>query len=250
MSPHRARALLLVASTWLASSALGFGASPVRAQALETEEQKTVYALGLAVAQNLRAFDLTPAEVKVLAAGLTAGLSGEKPAVELGAYREKLDALAKARSGARLEKERAASSAFLASAADAKGAVKQPSGLIYQPVAVGSGASPTSKDKVKVHYTGKLRDGRVFDSSVARGEPAEFPLARMIPCWLEGLQLMKPGGKAVLSCPAELAYGDTGVPPNSGDLIPPGAALQFEVELLGVEKDAGEAAPEAKPAPN
>jgi FKBP-type peptidyl-prolyl cis-trans isomerase FkpA len=209
------------------------------AQTPQTDEQKTVYALGLAVAQNLRAFDLTPDEVKMVAAGLTAGLTNQKPLVDVKDYQEKLDALAATRSAGRAKGEREASTKFMADAANQKGAQKKTSGLVYLETKAGSGENPTAKDKVTVHYTGKLRDGTVFDSSIARGQPADFPLARMIPCWLEGLQLMKPGGKAVITCPADLAYGDEGIPPGSGDRIPPGAALQFDVELISVEKNAG-----------
>ena len=97
----------------------------------------------------------------------------------------------------------------------------------------GDGASPTKADKVKVHYEGKLVDGTVFDSSIARGEPTEFKLNQVIPGWQEGLQLMKPGGKALLSIPAELGYGEMGVP---GGKIPGRAALSFEVELLEVKE--------------
>ena len=222
------------------------------AQAPATEDQKTLYALGLAVAQNLKAFALTPEEVKMVSAGLNAGLTNQKPEVDLDAYKAKIDALAESRIAARTTREREASTKFLADAANQKGAQKKTSGLIYLETKAGSGDAPSPKDKVKVHYTGKLRDGTVFDSSIERGQPAEFPLARMIPCWLEGLQLMKPGGKAVITCPADLAYGDTGVPPGSGDKIPGGAALQFDVELLGVQKGAAEApdsAPKAPPKP-
>ncbi len=90
-------------------------------------------------------------------------------------------------------------------------------------------ASPTS---ATVHYHGTLRDGTVFDSSVERGQPAQFALNRVIPCWTEGLQLMKVGGKAKLVCPPEIAYGDRG----AGQLIKPGAALTFEVELISIEE--------------
>ena len=206
------------------------------AQQLETDEQKTIYALGFAVARNLKSFDLSPDEVKIMEAGLTAGLTGGKPAVDLATFEPKLDPLAKARNGVRTKREREASAAFVKSAAVEKGAKTTASGLVYREIQTGSGDAPTPKDEVKVHYTGKLRDGKVFDSSVERGQPADFPLARMIPCWLEGLQLMKKGGKAVITCPADLAYGDNGMPPGTGDRIPPGAALQFEVELLGIEK--------------
>ena len=214
-----------------------------RAQAPKSEDEKTIYALGLAVAQNLKAFNLSPDEVKVLIAGMSASLANEKPAIDFTQYRDKLNALAQSRTAARAAKEREASAKFLADAAAQKGAQKKASGLIYLETKAGSGDAPTTKDKVKVEYTGKRRDGSVFDSSITRGQPADFPLGRMISCWTEGIQLMKPGGKAILTCPADLAYGDTGVPPGSGDRIPPGAALQFDVELISVDKGKGEAAP-------
>jgi FKBP-type peptidyl-prolyl cis-trans isomerase FkpA len=215
-------------------------AAPVcgRAQQLQSEDQKTIYALGWAVARNLRSFDLSPEEVKILEAGLTDGLTGQKPAIDLATYEEKLDPLAKSRNAARTKRERDASAAFVKAAAAEKGAKTTESGLVYRELKAGTGDHPTGKDKVKVHYVGKLRDGKVFDSSVARDTPADFPLGQMIPCWSEGVQLMKQGGKALLTCPADLAYGDKGVPPGTGDRIPPGAALQFEVELLAIEKNA------------
>jgi FKBP-type peptidyl-prolyl cis-trans isomerase len=202
-----------------------------RAQAPQTEDEKTVYALGLAVAQSMKQFNLSPEEVKLLLAGIGTGLGNEKPAVDFNSYKEKITALAQSRTAARAAKEREASAKFLADAASQKGAQKKASGMVYQQTKAGSGDAPTTKDKVKVHYTGKRRDGSVFDSSIERGEPADFPLGRMIKCWTEGIQLMKPGGKALITCPADLAYGDTGLPPGSGDMIAPGAALQFDVEL-------------------
>lgn len=218
-----------------------------RAQVPETEDEKTIYALGVAVAQNLKSFNLSPDEIKLLVAGLTASLANEKPSVDVAAYRDKLNALAQARTAARATLEREASTKFLADAASQKGAQKKTSGLIYLETRAGSGDAPTTKDKVRVQYTGKRRDGSVFDSSIERGKPADFPLGRMIACWTEGIQLMKPGGKAVLTCPADLAYGDTGLPPGSGTMIAPGSALQFDVELLSVEKGAGEEPPQAPP---
>ena len=106
------------------------------------------------------------------------------------------------------------------------------SGLVYQSLKEGSGASPAATDTVEVNYRGTLPDGKEFDSSYKRGKTAEFPLNRVIPCWTEGVQMMKPGGKAKLICPAALAYGDRGVP----GVIAPGSTLQFEVELLSVKK--------------
>ena len=113
-----------------------------------------------------------------------------------------------------------------------KGAVVTPSGLVYLSLKDGTGASPAAADTVKVHYRGTLATGVEFDSSYKRGEPAQFPLSGVIPCWTEGVQRMKAGGKAKLTCPAAIAYGSRG----AGGVIPPGATLQFEIELLEIAK--------------
>ena len=116
-------------------------------------------------------------------------------------------------------------------AAAEPGAVVTASGLVYRSLKDGSGNAPSAAtDTVKVHYRGTFPDGREFDSSYKRGEPIEFPLNRVIKCWTEGVQKMKVGGKAKLTCPASIAYGERG----AGGTIPPNATLQFEVELLGV----------------
>jgi FKBP-type peptidyl-prolyl cis-trans isomerase FkpA len=119
---------------------------------------------------------------------------------------------------------------FLDKAAAEPGAKRTASGLVYKEMKAGTGASPKETDLVKVHYRGTLVDGTEFDSSYKRNEPATFPLNRVIPCWTEGVQMMKVGGKSQLVCPAVIAYGDRGSPP----VIPPGATLVFEVELLGI----------------
>jgi FKBP-type peptidyl-prolyl cis-trans isomerase FkpA len=119
-----------------------------------------------------------------------------------------------------------------AAPASAASAVTSKSGLIYQSLKEGSGASPAATDVVKVHYRGTLPDGKEFDSSYKRGEPTEFPLNRVIPCWTEGVQKMKPGGKARLTCPPAIAYGERG----AGGVIPPNATLVFEVELISVKR--------------
>ena len=121
---------------------------------------------------------------------------------------------------------------YLEKAAKEPGAVKTASGLVYVPIKEGTGASPTAASKVKVNYEGKLVDGKVFDASAKHGGPATFPLNGVIPCWTEGVQKLKVGGKARLVCPAALAYGDRG----AGGEIPPGATLDFEVELLEILK--------------
>jgi FKBP-type peptidyl-prolyl cis-trans isomerase FkpA len=116
-------------------------------------------------------------------------------------------------------------------AAKEEGAVVTPSGLVYRSLKDGNGASPTASDKVTVHYKGTFPDGREFDSSYKRGQPIDFPLNRVIACWTEGVQRMKVGGKAKLTCPPEIAYGSRG----AGNAVPPNATLLFEVELLGIQ---------------
>ncbi len=125
----------------------------------------------------------------------------------------------------------AAAAASAAASAAAPTPVTTASGLRYEELRTGTGAHPTAADKVRVHYVGTFLDGREFDSSVKRGNPAEFPLGRVIKCWTEGVQLMKVGGKARLHCPSALAYGERGA---GGGVIPPNSDLQFEVELLDI----------------
>ena len=119
-----------------------------------------------------------------------------------------------------------------AAAAKEAGAQVTPSGLVYRALTEGTGASPSASDKVKVHYRGTFLDGREFDSSYKRNAPIEFPLNGVIPCWTEGVQKMKVGGKAKLTCPPAIAYGARG----AGGVIPPNATLEFEIELLAVKK--------------
>ena len=118
----------------------------------------------------------------------------------------------------------------LAAAAKEEGAVVTPTGLVYRSLKDGIGASPAASDKVKVHYRGTFPDGKEFDSSYKRNEAIEFPLSGVIKCWTEGVQRMKVGGKAKLTCPSNIAYGERG----AGNVIPPKATLLFEVELLGI----------------
>ena len=123
-----------------------------------------------------------------------------------------------------------AADAVAAAAAKEAGAVVTASGLVYRSLKDGAGASPTASDKVKVHYRGTFPDGKEFDSSYKRNEAIEFPLNGVIKCWTEGVQRMKVGGKAKLTCPASIAYGERG----AGGVIPPNATLLFEVELLAI----------------
>jgi FKBP-type peptidyl-prolyl cis-trans isomerase FkpA/FKBP-type peptidyl-prolyl cis-trans isomerase FklB len=206
--------------------------APVSAEkaALETEDQKTLYALGLALSQRLTTAGFSEAEVETIQAGLADGLLGREARVELQVYGPKIDGLIRAKMAAVNETEKKESQAFYEAKAAEEGARKTASGALYFELEPGSGATPAQTDSVKVHYHGTLRDGTVFDSSVDRGEPATFSLGSVVPCFSEGIQMMQVGGKAKLVCPAETAYGDRGSPPK----ISPGATIQFEVELLEI----------------
>jgi FKBP-type peptidyl-prolyl cis-trans isomerase FkpA len=195
---------------------------------LTTDEQKEIYALGLSMARSLGQFDLTPAELDIVKRALTDAAAG-KPAIELNEWGPKIQVLAAARAAKVTEREKATSAAYLLKAAAEPGAVKTESGLVYREVRPGTGASPKPTDTVKVHYRGTLVNGTEFDSSYKRNEPAQFPLNGVIKCWTEGVQKMKVGGKSILVCPSDLAYGDQGRPG-----IPGGATLIFEIELLDI----------------
>lgn len=211
-----------------------------------TEDQKTFYALGLVMGQQSAVFNMTPAELEFVKKGLSAAVTGAKPEVELEAYGPKIQQLAMTRREETGKKAAAEGKAFADKAAKEKGAVTTSSGLVYQSLKEGTGASPALTDTVKVNYRGLLPNGKEFDSSYKRGEPAEFPLNGVIKCWGEGVQKMKVGGKAKLVCPPAIAYGEAG----AGAAIPPNATLAFEVELLGVTKaPAAASAPAAAPAP-
>jgi FKBP-type peptidyl-prolyl cis-trans isomerase FkpA len=221
MSTRRLTAVLLAAL--LAPTA-------ARAVTLETEDQKTIYALGVSMAQQLQRFALSPAEVDVLVAGVRDELGTGEPKVDLQAYAPKIGALAQARQAVAAAGEKKASEAYLEKAAAEPGAKKTASGLVITEITPGTGPAPKDTDKVKVHYRGTLVDGTEFDSSHKRNQPATFPLKGVIKCWTEGLQLMKVGGKSKLVCPSDIAYGDAGRPPT----IKGGATLVFEVELLEI----------------
>jgi len=210
-----------------------------------TEDDKTLYSLGVLISKNLDVFALTPKELAMVQSGLEDGVLNKKLAADPEQYADAVQALHGKRLAALTEREKAAGTAFLAKAAAEKGATKTESGIVITTVKPGTGASPKSTDEVKVHYEGKLVDGKVFDSSIARGEPATFPLDGVIPCWTEAVQTMKVGGKSRIVCPSELAYGERGSPP----VIRSGATLVFDVELLDIVKPQGGAGPEVAPQP-
>lgn len=197
----------------------------------KAEEQKTLYAVGQVIARQLAVFALTPEELDHVKKGLDDGVTGKTPQVDVEAYKAKIQQFAIDRRNAAGEKLAAQSKEYLEKAAKEKGAVKTASGLVFKSLKEGAGANPAATDKVKVNYRGTLIDGKEFDSSYTAGKPAEFRLDQVIKCWTEGVQLMKPGGKAQLVCPPDTAYGEKG----SG-LIPANATLVFEVELIEVTK--------------
>ncbi len=191
-----------------------------------------MYALGLAISQNLANFGLSEAELDMVKSGITDGVLKLAPKVDMQVYGPKIQQLAQARASSLAEGEKKKSAAFLAKAAAEGGVKKTASGALVKAIKEGTGPAPTATDTVTVHYHGTLIDGTVFDSSVKRSEPATFPLGNVIKCWTEGLQMIKTGGKSRLVCPANIAYGDRGSPP----VIKPGATLVFEVELLQIVK--------------
>ena len=223
----RATTLLLLAGLVLVALA-----SPALAKEPKTEDEKMLYYIGIVMSRNFAQLALSREESEMVVQGLQDALADKAMELDEATYRPKLEAFAKGRAEAALEQEKARSKEFLAEAGKAKGAKTTDSGLIFTEIKAGNGDSPAPTDTVKVHYHGTLRDGTVFDSSVKRGQPFETALNRVIPCWTEGVQMMKPGAKAKLVCPPEIAYGDRGAPP----VIQGGAVLTFEVELLEVVK--------------
>jgi FKBP-type peptidyl-prolyl cis-trans isomerase FkpA len=221
------RALLITTtSVLLLAGAAAQGAEP------KTEDEKAMYALGIALSQQIQPFSLSEAELAMVQAGLADGALGKPPKADPQTYLPRLQELAQTRLAAAASKNEQAGKAYADKAAAQKGAKKTASGLVYVPLKEGTGPSPVATDQVKVHYHGTFVDGKVFDSSVQRNEPAEFTLNHVIKCWTEGVQMMKVGGKSRLVCPADIAYGAQGRPPE----IPPGSTLVFEVELLGIAK--------------
>jgi FKBP-type peptidyl-prolyl cis-trans isomerase FkpA len=204
-------------------------AAPPAPVPLTTDDDKTIYAIGLSLGRSLSTFNLTPAEVEIVKRALSDSAAG-KPEVELNEWAPKIQPLMSNRMAAVAQKEKASSAVYLAKASAEPGAVKTGSGLVYRELKAGDGESPKATDTVKVHYRGTLIDGTEFDSSYKRNQPTQFPLNGVIKCWTEGVQRMKVGGKSMLVCPSDLAYGDQGSPPK----IPGGATLLFEIELLEI----------------
>jgi FKBP-type peptidyl-prolyl cis-trans isomerase FkpA len=219
-----------VVSCLVAVLCLGTTAAFAAAPEPTTDEQKTLYALGLAVNQSLSNFNLSEPEFELVKSGITDGFLKRPPKVDLQAFGLKISELQQARAAVVAEAEKKVGAAFLAKAATESGAKKTESGAILTTIKEGNGATPKVMDTVKVYYLGTLIDGTVFDRSAKQGDPATLRLNDMSKCWLEGVRQMKVGGKSKLVCPSNLAYRDKGLPP----LIKPGATLVFEIELLEI----------------
>ena len=205
----------------------------VSAADVKTDKQKLSYILGVQVGQGLKAEGIE-LEMDAFSAGIKDMMEGNKPKIDQATaqklvqdYQQKKQAKM-AETAAKKQKQ---ADAFLAKNAKEKGVVVTATGLQYKVLEQGKGKSPTSEDKVVAHYTGKLLDGTVFDSSVERGEPATFPVSGVIKGWQEALPMMKEGAKWQLVIPANLAYGDRGI----GNIIGPNETLMFDIELVSIE---------------
>jgi FKBP-type peptidyl-prolyl cis-trans isomerase len=214
--------------------------APALAEGAKAADPKALRAIGLSIAKQLEGFALSGPELEQVLKGIREGASG-KASFDPATMQPPIQELYRSRGAAAGEKAAAAAGkaaaeaartapAFLEKAAKQPGAQRTASGLVYTSLQEGTGASPAPTATVKVHYRGTLADGKEFDSSHARGQPAEFPLNRVIPCWTEGVQKMKVGGRSRLVCPAAIAYGERGSPPQ----VPGNAVLTFEVELLAI----------------
>jgi FKBP-type peptidyl-prolyl cis-trans isomerase len=221
-------------------------AAPAGAAGLTTPKQKASYGIGTGIGASMRESQLSIDDVDLtaLVRGMTDALSKAKPAIteeELKPIMQEFHASLVKRIQDKGKKE---GETFLATNKSKEGVKSTASGLQYKVLKAGTGATPGATDIATVHYEGKLLDGTVFDSSIKSGQPASFPVNRVIPGWVEALQLMKVGDKWQLFIPSNLAYGENGTPDGT---IAPNSVLVFEVELLDVKKapaDSSKATPQ------
>ena len=204
---------------------------------LKDEKSKVSYGIGMNLGNQFKQ-DEMDIDVDLMLAGMKDAMTGSKTRMTEAEMQAALTAMMNQTRAKRTEKRRVQGEKnrtegeqFLAANKAKPGVVALPSGLQYKVLVEGQGETPKPTDTVTVHYRGTLLDGTEFDSSYSRGQPATFPLNRVIKGWTEGLQLMKPGGKMELYIPSDLAYGANG----SGAKIAPNAALKFEVELISVQ---------------
>ena len=221
--------LILTASLIANFACVDQGGGASGASGTPTEDDKIFYTIGMMAGTGIAEFELTEDEFEWVARGVADAALGREPLANPEDYMPQIQEIFAARKAQANAAEATASAEFLEQEAAVEGAVTSDSGMITTVLVAGEGAQPGPTDEVKVHYHGTLRDGTVFDSSVDRGSPAQFPLDRVIPCWTEAVTQMKVGGKSRIVCPASIAYGPTGMGSIPGD-----AALVFEVELLEI----------------
>ena len=204
---------------------------------LKSDVDSVSYAIGVSTGlgykENLKTLPGGEANVDALIAGFIQAIKGDSTKMNMEQAREYMQKYFVEASAKEANKTKEEGEKFLAENKKKSGVITTESGLQYQVITEGTGAKPTAEDHVKVHYTGTLLDGTKFDSSVDRGEPAEFPVSQVIKGWTEGLQLMPVCSKYIFWIPSDLAYGDRG----AGQMIKPNSTLKFEVELLEIVKD-------------
>ena len=213
-------------------------ATPAGDVDLDSTMQKASYGIGMSMGTSLSQDGLGDLDVGAFTLGMQDALSGEPARIsepELMAVFQQLQSELEERASLQDQANQQAGTDLLTDNGQRDGVVTTESGLQYEVIESGDaqGPQPTATDVVTVHYEGRLVDGTVFDSSLARGEPIDFPVGQVIPGWVEALQLMRVGDKWKLTIPSELAYGEASPSP----LIPPNSVLIFEVELLGIEGD-------------
>ena len=201
---------------------------------LKSDVDSVSYAIGVSTGlgykENLKTLPGAEANVDALIAGFVQAIKGDSTKMNMEEAREYMQKYFVEASAKEANKTKEEGEKFLADNKTKSGVITTESGLQYQVITEGTGAKPTAEDHVKVHYTGTLLDGTKFDSSIDRGEPAEFPVSQVIKGWTEGLQLMPVGTKYIFWIPSDLAYGDRG----AGQMIKPNSTLKFEVELLEI----------------
>lgn len=197
----------------------------------KTDDERAIYTIGFLMGRNVAAFKMTPAEVKVIQAGLGDAILGAPPKIDVRFYQPRVNELLTKRMESAASAEKAKGRAFTEKFVKEFKPQAIPGGGWYLEMKAGAGPVPGKTATIKAHYRGTTVDGTEFDSSYSRGEPTEFGLDGVIACWTNGISMMKVGGKAKLVCPSDVAYGDPGRPG-----IKPGATLVFEVELVEIVK--------------
>ncbi len=198
---------------------------------LKTDDERAIYTIGFLMGRNVASFSMTPAEVRVIQAGLGDAILGKQPQVDVRFYQPRVNELLSKRMVSAAAKEKGKGRAYTEKFVKDSKPRAIPGGGWYLETKAGSGPTPSPTDTIKAHYRGTTIEGVEFDSSYSRGAPTEFALNAVIACWTNGIAMMKVGGKAKLVCPSDVAYGDPGRPG-----IKPGATLVFEVELVEIVK--------------